>query len=640
LYDKDLMNVDPHDKKLSKEIQAKVLVEIVKNPFYYLREVVRIPAPGASLKFELNRGTLATLWAILNNLNIFLMLPRQRGKTIGVAALLTWIYSFGTDNSSFIFSNKTVADANNNLKRFKDIKDLLPQYIKDAINHAKDTNNVESVVGVKRNNRITCSGQPINEDLADKQGRGQSVPILWYDEFAFLKFNDTIYKSAGPAQSKIAEVAKANGKPYSKIITTTPNNIDVPEGTFCHGMMTGSAEFTEELYDWSKEEIEAYIETNSDNDFLFIKFTWQQLGLSQQWYNKECRVLANDTLKIKRELDMVWTKATDNSVFKEELLDAISALLPDEPLETFFLEVERKEKRANDPEGKIHEKYALKIYRELDLEKRYFIGVDTAGGTGRDNSAFTIVDPNDMGICATFKNPKINISYYTDLLQNLIEDILPNSILIIERNSYGKSLIDNLVRVIPDNIFYDIPLADKDKEKGKVSDKENIVYGINTTSQSRDAMIDLLVGFVNDEPELLAIPEIYEDVKTLVYDRNGKVEHERGCHDDSLFSYLFVRYAVAYSNTIHIFMQLMSRISDNAAVLNTINRQGRQLMANELNKVEKVSSEIAALSIEELIQIKDSGMNVREYLKQKHKNPALEGRREVTINRQTLSFLK
>jgi len=91
LYDCDLMDVDPHDKKLSKEVKAKIIVEILKNPFYFLREVVRIPVPGKALKFELNRGTLATIWAILNNFNIILLLPRQRGKTIGVASVLTWI---------------------------------------------------------------------------------------------------------------------------------------------------------------------------------------------------------------------------------------------------------------------------------------------------------------------------------------------------------------------------------------------------------------------------------------------------------------------------------------------------------------------------------------------------------------------
>lgn len=171
LYDPDLMKVDPHSKRLTKEQKAKVLIEIVKNPFYFLREVVRIPVPGKALQFELNRGTLATIWSILNNLNIALLLPRQRGKTIGVASILTWIYDFGTSNSSLIFSNKSISDAYNNLKRFKDIRGQLPDYIQEAINDKKnDTYNTESVMSALRNNRVTCSGAAVNVEMADKNG--------------------------------------------------------------------------------------------------------------------------------------------------------------------------------------------------------------------------------------------------------------------------------------------------------------------------------------------------------------------------------------------------------------------------------------------------------------------------------------
>jgi hypothetical protein len=365
--------------------------------------------------------------------------------------------------------------------------------------------------------------------------------------------------------------------------------------------------------------------------------TWQQLGLSQEWYNKECRVLNNDMLKIKRELDLEWTKATDNSVFTEELIETIFGLLPSDALETCFLDVNFK----GDPD-KIRERYSLKVYKEIDPEEKYLIGVDTGGGTGKDNSAFTIVHPRTMEVHAVFKSPKINTSYYTSLLQNLIEDLLTNSILIIEANSYGKTLIDNLVRHIPDNVFYDIPLQDKDKDSTSLAGKENIKYGVYTTETSRNAMIDLLVGFVNDEPHLLAIPEIYEDVKSLIYNKRGKVEHDTGKHDDVLMSYLFVRYAVAYSNTIHLFLRKKSSMVENAAVLSKVNTPARVPMQPSLvNKVEKVSADISELTIQELIEIRDKGISVQEFLKMKNKNPALDdNRKKLTINKSTFALLR
>jgi hypothetical protein len=189
LYDSSLLDVDPHSKRLTQSEKEKIVVEVYRNPWYFLREVVRIPAPGKSLRFELHRGNLAVVWAILNNFNPILLLPRQKGKTISIAAILSWIYDYGTTNSQMLFSNKSVKDALNNLKRFKDIRGLLPDYLIAAITDDKDSNNIESIINAKRNNSISCQGSPNSIDAADRQGRGMTTPELWFDE---LKLSSTI----------------------------------------------------------------------------------------------------------------------------------------------------------------------------------------------------------------------------------------------------------------------------------------------------------------------------------------------------------------------------------------------------------------------------------------------------------------
>ena len=52
--------------------------------------------------------------------------------------------------------------------------------------------------------------------------RGLTVPCVWFDEFAFLGFNDIIYKAMKPALNKACELAKKCGKNYGLLITTTP----------------------------------------------------------------------------------------------------------------------------------------------------------------------------------------------------------------------------------------------------------------------------------------------------------------------------------------------------------------------------------------------------------------------------------
>ena len=387
-----------------------------------------------------------------------------------------------------------------------------------------------------------------------------SIPVFWADEFAFLKYNDIMYKSAAPAISKVSEIAARDGRPHAKIISTTPNNLESENGAFCKGLMDKACTFAEEMYDWSKEEILSFIEANSSNDFINVVFTWQELGLSEEWYKKECRALDNDMLLVRREIDLEWTKSSDNSVFSEEQLDLLFTKL-NTPLHSLTLNVKLEDFETNTGVGK--EKYLVTLYEELEKEKMYFIGVDTAGGLNKDFSTFTIVDPDTLRPIGFFKNAKINTSYFSSLLLELIITHLPNSILFIENNNYGKGVIDNLVRRIPKNLFYDYKVADKDKSNIIVKSSKNIQYGITTTGNSRPLMLDLLNEVMNEEPLCLAYPEIYDELKTLIYTKQGKIEHDRNAHDDTIFSYLFVRYAVAFSNNISKYLRDATTIVTN-----------------------------------------------------------------------------
>ena len=108
LIDPDLARIDPHDPNLSTMMKTKVLKECLYNPWYFFREVVRIPDSGQAtgVKFALSRGNLALLFCLMMNLNTFLEMPRQTGKTIGVLTVLLHWYQFGISNTEFNFLHK------------------------------------------------------------------------------------------------------------------------------------------------------------------------------------------------------------------------------------------------------------------------------------------------------------------------------------------------------------------------------------------------------------------------------------------------------------------------------------------------------------------------------------------------------
>jgi hypothetical protein len=69
LYNPYLIYVDPYDPNISPDECLAVLTECVINPWYFLREVSRIPQEGAKpVPFRLQRASLAQIWCFLNDL--------------------------------------------------------------------------------------------------------------------------------------------------------------------------------------------------------------------------------------------------------------------------------------------------------------------------------------------------------------------------------------------------------------------------------------------------------------------------------------------------------------------------------------------------------------------------------------------
>lgn len=121
LYDDSLQTVHVwiKDKKgneienpnLTKEEKLRITAEIRRNPWYFFREIVRLPVAGGKKAFELHRGNLALMFCMLNSLNSITILPRQHYKTVSSLTVYIWIYYFATENSNVLFLNKEFPDS-------------------------------------------------------------------------------------------------------------------------------------------------------------------------------------------------------------------------------------------------------------------------------------------------------------------------------------------------------------------------------------------------------------------------------------------------------------------------------------------------------------------------------------------------
>ena len=104
LYDSDLQLIDPYAPGLPKDYQLKVFLECLVNPWYFLREVLHIPADGmpieigGGVKYKIDRNNVAAWYCFLNGIDHYQSKPRQQGKTQDAVA------KFKNDKKSYIFS--------------------------------------------------------------------------------------------------------------------------------------------------------------------------------------------------------------------------------------------------------------------------------------------------------------------------------------------------------------------------------------------------------------------------------------------------------------------------------------------------------------------------------------------------------
>ena len=542
LYDEKLLGVDPYDENLSLEMQVRIRKEIQINCWYYLRNVVRIPVPAGKSCFILHRGNLAEIFCLLLNLNTMIELPRQHFKTYSAVSFYSWLYLFVAENYNIMFSNKQLADSQLNIKRLNDLVELLPSYLKTHLDPKLDSSNINLISINKLNNNIKAMSTGRDKASADKIGRGNTVPSIWFDEFAFLAYNETTYKASKPALNTAIDFAKKNNSPYGILITTTPNNLDQPEGKFCYEMIQKAAKFDERFYDWydwlerDSSKIIEYIEVNSANNFVYIEFSYKQLGKDEAWFKKQVKELEGDMLLVKREILLQWTYASNVSPFSEEQLIT---------LEQYSSEKELFKKIYMN-------NYIIDIIETPKnmFAKNWIMSIDVGGGLGIDGSAFTVIDPSSMKPIMKFNNNTISIPDFAVLIEKFVIEYIPNAVIVPERNNAGIALIQILQKsLVSKNLFYEIKekVAEKTVEnssifkisKNKKIKKETRVYGMTTNSKTRDIMINqILFMIVNDKPYLINNKELFNEIRTLYRNPRGKIEHASGFHDDMLFSYL------------------------------------------------------------------------------------------------------
>lgn len=524
LMDESLENIDPFDEEnLTEEQKQRIIIECTRNPWYFLRECVSIATSGVS-KYELSLGNLALSWASLNNLNSYVIMPRQCGKTFGEIAIITWILYFGGHNSEIVLVAQRDKNLNNNMNRIRSIRDNLPSYL--IVRDKRDRDGAELIDFKPLGNKVTKQTTGTNETEADSNGRGLSLPLIYADEISFTKHMNVFYKSLVLAHTTVAKRAEANGLPHFIAFTTTAGYLNNEDGIWAYNFWNNCFQFTEDLYDMPIEEVRRLIANEAKLNYLAIEYQYWDLGKGDDYFQEQCKALEYDQDAIDREVLNKWKAVSTVHPLGQQAL----ALLEQNkklPIHTVVLNKVFRMKLYKDPEL-------------LDWSIPYIIGGDCANNVGSDYSALVIVDPYTYEIVATIRSNMYSTALFANMLSDLMLKYFYRSILVLERNLNGATIIDRLIEInfsLASRIYSTL-----DKKTGQPKE-----FGINTTKDSRKILYGQILKIaVDDSYDRIYDRVIIDEIAALIITRNGRVDHPVGGHDDLLISWLFTRWFLLF----------------------------------------------------------------------------------------------
>lgn len=551
LYDPTLIGINPRDPNLTLQQRAAVALECRRNFWYFIREIVRIPDQGGIVgggkPYGLHRGNLALNFGFMRNWNMFLELPRQHGKTISAVCWYLWVYNFGTTNSQIMFINKKHNDSKENLQRLKDIRDALPSYLQFKEPMSVDgkkvrvQNTVETTKNPINNNMVRTLASAASKVAAMGLGRGLTMPIHYYDEFGFIKYNQVIRSAATPSFSTASKNAKNHNAPYGILFTTTPGDLATDEGKYAFTVKENATPFFEDYYDYSDQQLLELMSMNTKSSIVYIKYSYQQLGSGEEYLAQMKKDLEDDYDAIRREVLLEWAENSADCPFDSVDLETIARYTVKNEDATMVT---------------IANYYQLYVYKPM-TERFYppIIGVDVSGGYSHDSSAITIIDGKTTQVVACLNCNYISIQQLALCIYEIVTKYCPNAIVNIERNGgFGASLISQLLNTsIKKNLYYEIKERVLEQRYDGIHTqkvKRNVrVFGTDNTKNTRNVLMEILRERVTHHKDKFGSEIILEEMKKME-DKKGRIDHSANSHDDQTFSYLLALYVWYYGKNI------------------------------------------------------------------------------------------
>lgn len=523
---------DSQKNNLSSYEQKLEWFKCQMNPLYFIENYISVPVPGGRIPIR-----ESTQWNATNKYKILIelfhqhdavlyMSSRQTGKTTTSGLYLLYCMIFYPKlQISYLTLDKT--RALDLIWRMKEMIDSLPKWLQ-----IPPANKAERLTYLQLSNgsKITASFVSGSND-PDKVGRGLSNPLVFIDETAFIPHAQIVWGAMQPSISAAKIFAKQFGYPNGIIFTSTPNGAGT---NFFYNIYQNSTKF-DDIYDYENKKLyddyKEQLKNPERNNFITLRLHWSEFR-SQEWYEEQKRELNFDIRKINQELDLNFL-GSDNSLFDDNI---IARLIPKIPEQELLLPFGQK----------------LKLFHIPNPDNIYYLGVDTAmsAGPNSDFSAMSLIDARSGQQVGQWKGKFSVVKRFAAVVKSTIKGLCQefnltsdNLLVIVERNSIGKEVVEELLYTDP---IYD-PFNYQEflykEQYGK--DPDEWVYGFWTSNGGsigngkRDEIFNELMTLINESPEYIHGDDFIDELRNLVKKANGRIEADKNQHDDITLSYGF-----------------------------------------------------------------------------------------------------
>ena len=554
LLQPQLQGVDPYSPTLTENQKAMIAQECQYNPWYFFREIARVPAK-AGLKaqpYRMNRANIALYWSFFSNMDFALIMPRQLGKSLGTDILMVYLELFVLWNSNINMLTKDNSLRVENVERMKAIIGLLPKYL--YVNR-KDADNQHLVTYNERGNKYLTSVAQSSENNALNVGRGMTSPIIHIDEGPFIKFIGTIIPAILASTLAVRDEAELTGMPYGNIFTTTAGKKDDRDGKYMYDMIHGGAVWSEIFFDLKdKAELHYVVRKNSKGKKPLINgtFSHRQVGKDDAWLRKALELTNAHGDEADRDFFNVWTSGT----LKSPLSPKLNNLIKESEKDYEHTSISKGGYLFNwlIPEDEIDERLS---------SGNFVIGMDTSELVGRDDTGIVLMDITDLSVIGT---AAVNESMILYLALYVVELLVKYSTITIniERKSSGITFLETLLIELPKygidpftriyNTVVNNAQSDKKMQallNTPLATRSSFFYesiktkfGFVTTKESRlELYVNILPQLAKRAGGTVGCKMLSDQIRSLVT-KNGRIDHTSSGHDDMVVSWLLAGWFV------------------------------------------------------------------------------------------------